>query len=537
MTERIVRKVEATRQMHTMAPLRTLTRRKAACYLRISTRSDEQENSLENQRAHYDDLFATSPDYEFAGCYYDDGVSGTGISHRHGFQQMVNDALAGKFTLILTKSISRFGRNVVDSISTIRKLKEHGVECVFEKENIHTFDPKSSFILTIMTAMAENESMSISENVTWGMRQGFAQGKIALPYSHFLGYKKGEDGPEVVEDEADVVRTIYRRYLEGNSPGQIVKALEAAHIPSPSGRDRWHSSTINSMLTNPCYKGLTIRQKTFTTDFLTHKSKKNEGELPQYFIENSHTPIIPEETWELVQLEMERRRRMGSRFSAKGPLASRLVCGDCGAFFGSKVWHSTDPYKTVIWRCNDKYKPTAQRVSGGTKCATGHVTEEQVYGAFSSIVAQLIAQRPAVAAACEEILEELLNTADLEQKKAKLEAEQTRITERVETLMTRASREVVEDFTEAYGMLEAEMNRVNGKLDAVEREKAEKGYKERRCKLFLKTVSTLSADKGGESTAQEDSERQGDLFLALVDKVVVGDGLTFILRDGTEWTV
>ena len=186
-------------------------------------------------------------------------------------------------TLILTKSISRFGRNVVDSISTIRKLKEYGVECIFEKENIHTFDPKSSFILTIMTAMAENESMSISENVTWGMRQGFAQGKIALPYSHFLGYRKGEDGPEVVEDEAAVVRTIYRRYLEGNSPGQIVKELEAAGIPSPTSRAKWHSSTITSMLTNPCYKGLTIRQKTFTTDFLTHKSKKKRGRATSIF--------------------------------------------------------------------------------------------------------------------------------------------------------------------------------------------------------------------------------------------------------------
>ena len=137
MTERIVRVVEATRQMHTMAPLAMPTRRKAACYLRISTRSDEQENSLENQRAHYDDLFATSPDYEFAGCYYDDGVSGTGISRRQGFQRMVKDAMDGKFSLILTKSISRFDRNVVDSISTIRKLKEYGVECIFEKENIY----------------------------------------------------------------------------------------------------------------------------------------------------------------------------------------------------------------------------------------------------------------------------------------------------------------------------------------------------------------------------------------------------------------
>ena len=529
MTERIVRKVEATRQMHTMAPLRALTRRKAACYLRISTRSDEQENSLENQRAHYEELFATSPDYEFAGCYYDDGVSGTGISHRHGFQQMVNDALAGKFTLILTKSISRFGRNVVDSISTIRKLKEYGVECIFEKENIHTFDPKSSFILTIMTAMAENESMSISENVTWGMRQGFAQGKIALPYSHFLGYRKGEDGPEVVEDEAAVVRSIYRRYLEGNSPGQIVKALEEAGIPSPTGRSRWHSSTITSMLTNPCYKGLTIRQKTFTTDFLTHKSKKNEGELPQYFIENSHTPIIPEDTWELVQLEMERRRRMGSRFSAKGPLASRLVCGDCGAFFGSKIWHSTDPYKTVIWRCNDKYKPGVSRSSGGEKCVTGHVTEEEVYGAFGEIVKQLITQRPEVVAACEQVLAELMDTTQLDQKRAKLQAEQARITERVEAIMARASREVVEDFTDQYAALEAEMNRVSGKLSAVEREKAERGYRERQCRLFLKALPTAP------SNDEESVESRGDLFLALVDRVVVGDGLTFILRDGTKW--
>ena len=285
------------------------------------------------------------------------------------------------------------------------------------------------------------------------------------------------------------------------------------------------------MLTNPCYKRLTIRQKTFTTDFLTHKSKKNEGELPQYSIENSHTPIIPEETWELVQLEMERRRRMGSRFSAKGPLASRLVCGDCGAFFGSKVWHSTDPYKTVIWRCNDKYKPCVSRSSGGEKCVTRHVTEEQVYGAFGEIVKQLITQRPEVVAACEQVLAELMDTTQLDQKKERLVAEQARITERVEAIMARASREVVEDFTEQYAALEAEMNRVSEKVDTVEREKAERAYRERQCKLFLKALPTAR------SNDEESVESCGDLFLALVDKVIVGDGLRFILRDGTEWTV
>ena len=290
-----------------MAPMAMPTRRKAACYLRISTRSDEQENSLENQRAHYEELFATSPDLEFTGCYYDDGISGTGISRRQGFQRMVKDAMDGKFSLILTKSISRFGRNVVDSISTIRKLKEAGVECVFDKENIRTFDPKSSFILTIMSAMAENESMSISENVTWGMRQGFAQGKISLPYRSFLGYEKGEDGPEIVPDEAKVVQMIYRRYLDGHTPGAIAKALESAGIPSPTGKAKWHSSTINSILTNPCYKGLTIRQKTYTTDFLTHKMKKNEGELPQYIIENSHECCPYVNTFEPPQ----KARKMG----------------------------------------------------------------------------------------------------------------------------------------------------------------------------------------------------------------------------------
>ena len=557
--ERKVRIVEATRQMHTLAPLAMPTRRKAACYLRISTRSDEQENSLENQRAHYEDLFATTPEYEFAGIYYDDGVSGTGIARRHGFQQMIADAIEGKFSLILTKSISRFGRNVVDSISTIRKLKEHGVECIFEKENIHTFDTKSSLILTIMTAMAENESMSISENVVWGLRQGFAQGKIALPYSHFLGYRKGEDGPEVVPEEADVVRTIYRRFLEGATAGSIAKDLQKAGVPTPSGGTRWHEQTITSILTNPCYKGLTIRQKTFTTDCLTHKSKKNEGELPQYVIENSHTPIIPEETWELVQLERIRRGKMGNRFSAKGPLASRLVCSDCGAFFGAKVWHSTDLYKTVIWRCNDKYKPGVSRSSGSGKCITGHVTEEEVYKAFQGIVEKLISQKPEVVAACEEVLSELMNTQSLDIRESRLRSERDRIIAQAEALNERASQTLVEDYGDQFAALEAKLSKAEEKLRDIAAERSDREYKTRQCRLFLSRICSLppsfnqyddarkqSLDDADDkvccervsSRAQDDEGAGGDAdtFMALVDKVIVGDDFMFILKDGSMWT-
>ena len=524
--ERVVKKVEATRQMHTLAPLSMPSVRKTACYIRVSTLDESQDTSFQAQRAHFTELIENSPDMIFAGLYADDGISGTGTAHRHGFQNMVRDALEGKFSLILTKSLSRFSRNVLDSISTIRLLKAHGVEVRFEKESLSSFDSKSELLMTIISSLSQEESRSISENVTWGMRQGFAQGKIALPYSHFLGYQKGDDGPVVVPEEAEVVRTIYRRYLEGHSPGSIAKALETAGIPSPTGKQKWHSTTITSILTNPCYKGLTIRQKTFTTDFLTHKSKKNEGELPQYIIENSHEAIIPEETWELVQLEMERRRRMGNRFSAKGPLASRLVCSDCGAFFGAKVWHSQDKYKRVIWRCNDKYKPNVQRISGTEKCATRHVTEEQVYTAFQQIVGRLIAQRPAVVAACEEVLESLMSTGDLDARKERLVAERESITEKVEALMTKASRQAVVGFEEQYAVLERDMKRVLEKLDTVERERSEREYKARQCKLFLKTLNKIG-------TRENDEE----LFLALVDKVIVGEGMRFVLRDGTEWEV
>ena len=372
------------------------------------------------------------------------------------------------------------------------------------------------------------------------MRQSFAKGKIQLPYASFLGYRKGEDGPEVVPGEAAVVRTIYKRYLDGQSPWATAKELESAGIKSPTGRKKWHDTTVNSILTNPCYKGLTIRQKTYTTDFLTHKQKKNEGELPQYIIENSHPAIIPEETWELVQVEMERRKTIGRRFSGKGALACRLVCADCGGFFGAKVWHSTDSYRETVWRCNDKYKTTAERVSGGDKCNTGHVTEEGVYKAFGEIVGQLIVQKPEVIAACEEILRELQMNADLGIRKDRLEIEERRIRAKAESLMDRASRELVDDFSEAYGTLEKQLKAVQEKLEAVEADRRARELKARQCRLYLKKLAVLGDDDISQSNIDADNGRGaglGETFLALVDRVVVGEKLVFVLKDGAEWTV
>ena len=270
---------------------------------------------------------------------------------------MIQDALEGKIDLIITKSVSRFARNTVDSLVTVRKLKEKGVEVYFEKENIYTLDSKGELLITIMSSLAQEESRSISENVTWGQRKRFADGKVTLPYKNFLGYKKGDDGlPEIVPKEAEIVRLIYKLFIEGKTVNAIANYLMSKNILSPSGKQTWRTSTIESILTNEKYKGSAILQKKFTVDFLQKKMKVNEGEVPQYKVEESHPAIIHPEEWELVQLEMKRRKASGKHHNSSSPFSAKLICGDCGEFYGSKVWHSNSKYKRTIWQCNNKFK-------------------------------------------------------------------------------------------------------------------------------------------------------------------------------------
>ncbi|MEG1884579.1 MAG: recombinase family protein, partial [Clostridia bacterium] len=241
---------------------------------------------------YYTKYILARTDWEFAGLYSDEGISGTSTKYRTGFNQMIKDALNEKIDLIVTKSISRFARNTVDSLVTIRKLKENGIECFFEKENIYTFDNKGELLITIMSSIAQEESRSISENVTWGQRKRFADGKVSMPYKNFLGYCKGPDGlPQIVEKEAAAVRSIYLMFLEGHAPTYIAKKLTDKGIPTPSGKTIWSCSSVESILTNEKYKGDALLQKKFTVDFLTKKQKINKGEVPQYYVTDSHEGI------------------------------------------------------------------------------------------------------------------------------------------------------------------------------------------------------------------------------------------------------
>ena len=349
--------------------------------------------------------------------YTDEGITGTNTKKREGFKRMIADALAGKIDLIVTKSVSRFARNTVDSLTTIRELKENGTEVYFEKENIWTFDSKGELLLTIMSSLAQEESRSISENCTWGQRKRFADGKVTVPFSRFLGYDRGEDGNLVVNPEQAVtVKRIYSLFLQGKTPHGICQILMDDGIPSPSGKKKWNQSTVKSILMNEKYKGDALLQKSYTVDFLTKKTKTNEGEIPQYYVESNHEAIIDPETFEMVQREMARRTKGRNRHSGVHLFSGKIKCGDCGGWYGSKVWHSNDVYKRTIWQCNQKYK-------NKKRCTTPFLDEATIKARFLTAANILLAGRPDAIRTCEAAIKTVFDLTDLLAEQARLHGE------------------------------------------------------------------------------------------------------------------
>ena len=349
------------------------TKKRVAAYARVSTEQDEQLHSLQVQRDYYENYIKSNPDWELVNIYYDEGITGTSLKCRKGFNQMITDALDGKIDVILVKSVSRFARNTIDALQTTRDLKLKGVPVFFEKENIYTFGTGGELLLTIMSSIAQEESRSISENVTWGKRKAFQDGKVALPYKCFLGYKKGENGlPEIEPEGAKIVRRIYRMFIEGKSQSTIASTLTKEGVPTPSGKTKWQYNVVDSILRNEKYKGSALLQKKYTVDFLTKKLKKNNGEVAQYYVEDSHPAIINPDEWELVQAELELNNQVSSH--GNNVLCGRVKCADCGSIYGPKVWHSNDIYRHVVWQCNNKFN--------GTKCTTPTLDEETIKNAY-----------------------------------------------------------------------------------------------------------------------------------------------------------
>ena len=399
MQGRRVTTIPAVRDRFTAQPIHQTQKRRVAAYARVSTDHEEQLTSYEAQVDYYTGYIKSREDWEFVHVYTDEGISATGIAKREGFRKMVEDALAGSIDLIVTKSISRFARNTVDSLSTIRKLKEKGCECYFEKENIWTFDSKGELLITIMSSLAQEESRSISENVTWGQRKRFSDGKVCVPYSHFLGYDKGEDGSMVLnEEEAKVVRRIYGLFLQGHSPYAIAKRLTEEGVRTPAGKEKWHSCTVKSILVNEKYKGDALLQKSYTVDFLTKKRTQNTGEIQMYYVEDDHDAIISKRIWECVQLEIKRRARYleehgtnsYSHRPESNPFASKIICGECNKVFARKGWRSSTGIDRKVWQCSERYK-----VKGVMGCSNRHVDEETLIKAYLMAWNALVENREA----------------------------------------------------------------------------------------------------------------------------------------------
>ena len=360
--ERTVHRIPASRSNVGGNKTRLHGRQRVAAYCRVSTDSEEQINSYTAQKAYYTQKIEESPDWELAGIFADEGITGTSMKKRKEFNRMITACKRGGIDLILTKSLSRFARNTVDCLETVRMLKARGIGVIFEKENINTLTESSEFLITLFSGFAQAESESLSSNIQLGIRMAMKEGKVNFHYRSMLGYQRGADGkPEIVPEEAEVVWRIYRRYLDGCSEGQIQRELTQAGIATAKGVKAWSHQIVHNILTNEKYAGDALLQKTFTTDCISKKVKKNTGELPQYYIKDNHPAIIPRDIYQRVQEEMARRtskrkilQKSGKteqgKYSAKYALSERLVCGECGSPYKRCTW-ARNGVKRIVWRC------------------------------------------------------------------------------------------------------------------------------------------------------------------------------------------
>lgn len=356
---------------------------KVAAYCRVSTELEEQESSYEAQVAYYTKKINETPNWKNAGIYADDGKSATNTKKRDDFKAMIQDALDGKIDMILTKSVSRFARNTVDSLLTIRKLKEKNIAVVFEKEGVNTLDGTGEILITILSSLAQEESRNISENTRWGVVRRFENGKMIVNHSKFMGYTKNEDGELViVPEEAEIVKLIFRMYLEGKSSYKIADYLEQQEVKTATGNSHWQASVIDKMLRNEKYMGDALLQKTYTVDFMTKKKVLNKGIVPQYYVENDHEAIIPKELFYKVQEEIMRRsslckavqtrkKNRKACYSSAYALTGIVLCGKCGHEYRRVTW-ARNGKKKIVWRCTN-------RLNNGVKsCSESPTIEESV---------------------------------------------------------------------------------------------------------------------------------------------------------------
>ena len=528
-TRRTVTIIPAKSQMDQRTVMRQL---RVAAYCRVSTEEEEQQSSYEAQCTYYTDKIMTNPEWTMAGIFADEGISGTSTKNRDDFNRMIRRCRQRKIDLILTKSISRFARNTVDSLKYIRALKGMGIGIVFEKENINTLETDTELIITFMSAFAQSESESISANVRWGKRQAMKEGKASVNFKKLYGYYLDDEGnPQVNSDQAEAIRSIYDQYLQGASLRMIKLSLEGKAVPNPAGGAKWDISQIRSILGNEKYCGDVLMQKTFTQDCINKKVIKNTGQLPMYLIQNNHPAIVSREIYQAVQAEKTRRsasaspsKKMSSTgrscYASKFALSERLVCGECGTLYRRCTWKRNGKTR-IVWRC-------VSRLDYGAKYCHQSPTmdEEPLQWAIMTAINSVMDSKETICrqiteAAVEEtgiLPDSTMTLGEINRRLEELEAEFNILLQQPDSAVKNAAR---------FGSIANEMASLKEQREKV----AARLRKDQTVQLH---VHTMKAALDGMSHHMQQWDEEMVRQLVHTVKVISADHIKVFLYDGTE---
>ncbi len=446
-------------------------RLRVAPYCRVSTDTDEQLNSYEAQIEYYTQKIAENPEWVMVRLYADEGISGTSMRKRKAFMKLIEDCKKGKIDLIITKSVTRFARNTLEGIQTVRELRRLGIGVFFEKESTNTLYLDNEMVLTFFFSQAQAESESLSGNVRWGHRKNFQDGKVYYQYKSFLGYRQGADGqPEIDEEEAAIVRRIFSEFLMGYSIKRICHSLEADGIKSIRGNEQWSDSTIRSMLRNEKYIGDALLQKTYIADLFTHQTKKNRGELPQYYVHDCHPAIIDRATFQRVQEELARRSSLRKRsskakteqgkYSSKYALGELLICGECGNPY-RRHHYVINGQRYPVWRC-------LNRIENGKKFCKHSPTfrEEDLHSAIVEAMSNAT-HLPAAKDVLRDSIIAALTSAEPSSSPLAVEKRIQELQQRQLELYKLASTSGGEEYDEEIGKLHAEKAQLTELLNSL----------------------------------------------------------------------
>lgn len=516
-------------------------KKNVCAYARVSTDNDDQQSSYSSQIKFYTEKIQSNPTWKFVGIYADEGISGTQIKNRTEFQRMIDDALDGKIDLIISKSISRFARNTLDTLKYVRLLREHNVDVFFEKENLHTMELESEMFLTFYSAFAQAESESTSQNVKMGLRAKFKRGEFTGRQGCYgYNWNKETKTLEINPEEAEVVKRIFNLYLSGKGTSAIAKILNSDGIKTHSGY-KWDNANVGFIIKNEKYKGDLCSQKTFVDSPITHRRIRNFGEKPKYYAHDTHEPIISKEDWEKANDIMKSRSHKSipnghehgkTGYSMMYPFSSKIVCAFCGNYYIRRLGAKrNDGTKNVYWGCSSKVHD-----SKDCKC-TSFLRDEMLCNLFIEVYNTLVKNKHKTKEKLLTAIKNVLSDNDYSKEISKLEAEEKTLRNRLSNLIDMKLDDCIskDDYLEKEQELKDKIENVLSKKD----EYTQLTRDNKDLSKKFKEISNLIE----EEKYLDDFDRES--FNSIIEKIVVGEVdengnknplvIRFILKTGVEY--